>query len=1364
MELDDILPTVSRASRQLDRRLTLHMIPQDEQRLMHLFSQSSERPLSEGAAPVNASAGVDVDAATDAAAATAGSAAAAAAAAAARRSAADPASLAALAARGAPADPHADSRDSAPADLPAASLDSAPADASSAPDDASLPPFAYGRHNEPIFDLEALFPALRPDTPLAKFDPASSLLNHATLRALVVQLTLPEVIDYNLICDFFLTYRIFVLSVEVMDLLLTRLVWSLQYIALPQPRHVDIGKLVLVRTFVVLRHWILNYFVDDFLDPDAPICRQFVLVLRLVTAAGTALLRGDNEPFERKILAELATHWHRQAQQFWGDAADAAPRGSLPPTLPKSTTDISIHTNPSYRRSAMLLLYDQRTHHKCLIFDEMLAAADENPQMSINNLLLHHSSSRASINQQLQHFQHFQQALRAPRAPPAASPPPPLAPKHNHISLQDSSVALKKTTSCGAGPRAPAPALVGFATNGNVKLPSAKVDAILPTTPVKKMEYSIRDVDITKPAALGDDVARRNSIKKLVDGWKRSFHPHGAPAAPAAATAAEGAAGATGATAVPAPINGRVDILLARIVDELEHLIRYYIREPTPTTIVELHRDELDDDSIVMHGLPKRQRPDRSDEFPEHNIDSDISDLNVKRAGLELSDSFQRPASINWTDAELDRSHDTPPSVVSARQAKSGTQYFDVSSEFEPAEPAEPKEPKEPEEFAEPKGYFEPEDSFEPRALAPSDSFEAPDNSFAAEDSFEVPDNSFAAENSFEAPKDSFAAEDSFEAPKDSFDSSILTPSNLTQYGEDVTDLGILSPQQQPLQSRQSLSTLHFQPPPPPPTAKRISFNEANINYHKRLSIILRTSSSSAFKRDSAKSYISYDSVFLSSNGSKKDADTGFLRKKAACANLRGLGGLGSIVVSDRQSAASSARSIRYSTLFALTELPFANESLGHKRLSSGHERSMKLLDVADSSIFSVAIQCKQTSRATKHSNSSSLAAIPGISNYVLKELAAIPDELFRSNDPVQVALYRLEGVEGGSRPKKSPNASFDNTEDILNEINNANTLDIASASDGESQEAPLTPRMEACLTPTKTPVPLLLSPKAILDVYTANDALAVSSVLAANLHVSFILSFDSERLAQQFTVVEQDLLQEIDWKELIELNWNKELQPVNSWLEIIVDETFYSQNKGINLVIARFNLMVNWIISEILLTQLRLERIHIMSRLIHVAQHCFELQNFLTLMQIILGLTLEKVGRLKETWNSLPPGDILILKNLEELASPLRNFLNIRLCINQLTPSKGCIPFVGLYLSDLVFNAERPAFIKAQAPEPMINFARFRTAVHIVKSLSQCIEWAAHYRLPVDKELLSKCLYVKSLDETEMNYCLAAIERTHLD
>ncbi|ODV80661.1 ras GEF, partial [Suhomyces tanzawaensis NRRL Y-17324] len=1433
------------------------------------------------------------------------------------------------------------------------------------------PDFIYNKHNESIFDDERIFPCLHlgPATDnIVKFDDNNpELINSATLKALLVQLTSPEVIDYNLICDFFLTYRVFVASEEVMNLLLTRLIWALQYINSNVESNKRIGKLVLLRTFVVLRHWILNYFVDDF-DPNNALCDLFVSTINRITIESNLICNkiSDEEDqaqkmvFEKKILSDLKIHWLNLVNEFWKVNVDidlivqshdiltySLPSSSeIPNTkrLSKTNTEMSLHTNPSYRRSAMLSLYDKKALHKCIIFDDV-NNQDENPQYSINNLLLQHQSSRQSLNIKLKELQlqHDKQG----KSPIINNF------QHNHMNLKDSSLTLKKTSSnmntsidkevtdepADSSPEDPVttpkkqaqskPKLEpsGFSTNGNVRLPNSKVTQILPPTPVKKMDYVIKGTSEFRSSLNGSPrknlmsqpphvdyssnaVDRKKSIKKFMDGWKRTIintaHSHNRSHNDELISHKTIDNEDIDAVITDALnniedekqeiIGHRVDVLSARIIDELEYLLRYYIRnDVSPGIIIEDDRQQstkqLNDDlpsaniddidyeeheqlGIDVMGSPAKKPRisrnmtelsmnaeidniiDEDEVVPQENEneeDMDINDLsdlniikidnliNVKRSNEEKNQnrlqsinpqiggssenflpealvdnsqesSFQKAASINWNDegnldlenSEVQVNNSADSNVfnddgetsnrpdMSERMLKSATQYFDVSTEL----------PNPPEmHFSE------------------------------------------------------------FQNTSNSFDTSISTPSNITQYDADIAELGIaLSPQ---LIQQQ--------------TIKRISFNDhssfqraSGISRHSggsafKRDSVSRNSNGSVFRRDSMKSYISYDSAFSASNGSRNSMrDNGPLKKMNGFNNLRTLAGptfternsldlpvriktgsIGSII----SRSSSVRRSVRFSTLCALTELPFSNyqtESIVEKK-NSVLQRSSKLSDVADSSIFSVAMKSRKNSNKTNtenlHSSNNSSAnsiAIPGISSYVLKELAAIPDESFQSNDPIEFALFKLEGKDSTKilnkralqlsekSPRDTSSSTIEpgpnSTDEILNEIENANTEDLIDFSTQQdiTQEIPLTPvkrrdekNQIRPLTPlkqrlilhdplTSTPnndsvffnpsnfnsnstSPALASPKIILDNYApSNDYLSVRKVMSFSSHISFVLGFDSQALANHFTIIEKDMLQEIDWKELIELKWNKELTPVNSWLEIIVNDQYYNKNKGVNLIIARFNLMVNWIVSEIILTRSQKERIAIISRFIHIAQKCYSLQNYSTLMQIILGLTSEKVQKLRETWKNLPPGDILMLKNLEELASPLKNFLNIRLCINQMKPSKGCIPFVGLYLSDLIFNAERPTFIKQKKTtkeeetfspntsknldsdvsestinttrevEKVINFSKFRTSVHIVKSLSQCIEWSSYYELEPNAELLSKCLYIKSLDEEEMNYCLS--------
>lgn len=126
--------------------------------------------------------------------------------------------------------------------------------------------------------------------------------------------------------------------------------------------------------------------------------------------------------------------------------------------------------------------------------------------------------------------------------------------------------------------------------------------------------------------------------------------------------------------------------------------------------------------------------------------------------------------------------------------------------------------------------------------------------------------------------------------------------------------------------------------------------------------------------------------------------------------------------------------------------------------------------------------------------------------------------------------------------------------------------------------------------------------------------------------------------------------------------------------------------------------------------------------RLTYLSQKCYHHRNYSTLMQILLGLQSPAVSRLQRTWQRVDSYEMQIFNELQELAKPFRNWKNVREAMSKaieniaessavesvLTSSqtdprelgcvRGCIPFLGLYLSDLVFNAELPTFIAASS------------------------------------------------------------------
>lgn len=297
--------------------------------------------------------------------------------------------------------------------------------------------------------------------------------------------------------------------------------------------------------------------------------------------------------------------------------------------------------------------------------------------------------------------------------------------------------------------------------------------------------------------------------------------------------------------------------------------------------------------------------------------------------------------------------------------------------------------------------------------------------------------------------------------------------------------------------------------------------------------------------------------------------------------------------------------------------------------------------------------------------------------------------------------------------------------------------------------------------------------PTASVDSRPAQDPLSVQNSVSHGNHTPFILNFDARTLCHHMTVVERDALAEIDWKDLVELRWNKKLEPIQSWLGLLVEKNV----RGVEIVICRFNLVVNWVKSEILLTRSFQERRQTISHYIDIAFEAKQIQNYVTMMQIVLALDSVIIQKLKKTWSALSKPQLSKLASMVEIISPLKNFMNLRMELNTINPYIGCIPFVGIYLSDLVFNGELPTFVEYQPEsscnslnessnidhtdednhEPsLINFHKFHTCAKITKGLLQCIEWSKNYTFHTNEDLLAKCLYIHSLTVEEMDVCLS--------
>lgn len=273
--------------------------------------------------------------------------------------------------------------------------------------------------------------------------------------------------------------------------------------------------------------------------------------------------------------------------------------------------------------------------------------------------------------------------------------------------------------------------------------------------------------------------------------------------------------------------------------------------------------------------------------------------------------------------------------------------------------------------------------------------------------------------------------------------------------------------------------------------------------------------------------------------------------------------------------------------------------------------------------------------------------------------------------------------------------------------------------------------------------------------------------------HVPFILACESQVLAHQLTLIEMAALSEVDWRDLVEMKWSNACPLVTNWVQFLTSE----ERKGIDLVVGRFNLMVKWILSEIVLTRDINERARTIIKYIHTAAHARRICNYATMLQIAIALSSSDCSRLHSTWQLISIEDKRLFKDMECLIQPVRNFNDLRVEMETANLQEGCIPFIGefrnrllehrarscllifffyfffpgLYVHDLTYNAQKPAQVNNTNGGLLVNFERYRTAARIVKSLLRLIDASTKYKFEPVQGIIERCLWIACLPEDEI-------------
>ncbi|XP_071743969.1 ras-specific guanine nucleotide-releasing factor 2-like isoform X3 [Lepeophtheirus salmonis] len=197
------------------------------------------------------------------------------------------------------------------------------------------------------------------------------------------------------------------------------------------------------------------------------------------------------------------------------------------------------------------------------------------------------------------------------------------------------------------------------------------------------------------------------------------------------------------------------------------------------------------------------------------------------------------------------------------------------------------------------------------------------------------------------------------------------------------------------------------------------------------------------------------------------------------------------------------------------------------------------------------------------------------------------------------------------------------------------------------------------------------------------------------------ILSLLALEIAEQMTYLDQKILFAIPCSEFLGQAWTKKDRNIRA--PNIVQMTKF------------FNDFSRLVCSEIISQTCLNSRIMVIEKWTAVADICRCLHNFNGVLQICAAFTNSSVFRLKNTWNRVSKSVRHTIDKLQSLVSSDGRFRNLRDTLHRTDPP--CIPYLGMYLSDLTFIEEgTPNFTESG----LLNFAKMRMIAHVIREIRQ--------------------------------------------
>ncbi|KAI8811953.1 ras guanine nucleotide exchange factor domain-containing protein [Cladochytrium replicatum] len=208
--------------------------------------------------------------------------------------------------------------------------------------------------------------------------------------------------------------------------------------------------------------------------------------------------------------------------------------------------------------------------------------------------------------------------------------------------------------------------------------------------------------------------------------------------------------------------------------------------------------------------------------------------------------------------------------------------------------------------------------------------------------------------------------------------------------------------------------------------------------------------------------------------------------------------------------------------------------------------------------------------------------------------------------------------------------------------------------------------------------------------------------IVPKNLRRFALMDLDPVEVARQLTLMESRIFYRIQPYELMNQEWAKS---VGSSMAVNVKDMAALSTK-----------VTGWVAETIIMERDLKKRSAVLKQFIKIGDVCLELKNFNTLMAIQSALNSSTIARLKRTWDAVGGKSKTVFEKLRKATDHNQNYADYRSFLR--ASSAPCLPFLGLYLTDLTFTEDGNPNTRDRGR--LINFDKYMKKAKIVQDLQR--------------------------------------------